>query len=53
MSIVTHDNSLKTMKIKDETHKRLTSNAAWGDSLDTILNKLMDEVDECRINHKR
>ena len=36
------------MKIKEDTHERLTSYAKWGETLDTVINKVLDELEECK-----
>jgi hypothetical protein len=39
---------VKTMKIKEDTHKRLTEYAKWGETLDTVINRVLDELEECK-----
>ena len=39
---------VKTMKIKENTHERLTAYAKWGETLDTVINRVLDELEECQ-----
>jgi len=50
MSLLATDKSgmVKTMKIKENTHERLTSYAKWGETLDTVINRVLDELEECK-----
>jgi hypothetical protein len=36
------------MKVKEDTHKRLTGYAKWGETLDTVINRVLDELEECK-----
>ena len=50
MSLLATDKSrlVKTMKIKEDTHERLTSYAKWGETLDTVINRVLNELEECK-----
>ena len=36
------------IRIGKDTHQRLLSYGQMGDTFDTLINKLLDEVDNCR-----
>jgi hypothetical protein len=38
----------KTMEIKEDTYERLTTHAKWGETLDTAINRVLDELEECK-----
>ena len=50
MSLLAAEKSglVKTMKIKEGTHERLTSYAKWGETLDTVINRILDELEDCK-----
>jgi hypothetical protein len=49
------DKMVETVKLSKNTHERLTAYAKWGETLDIVINRVLDELEDCKkgIKNKR
>ena len=45
--LVKDKESITTVKISKTTHQRLVTRGKWGETLDDILARVLDELDDC------
>jgi transcriptional regulator len=45
--------AMKTIRISDETHKRLTLRGLYGDNMDDIVKRVLDSLDKLEVQFKK
>jgi hypothetical protein len=39
--------TLKTIKVSDDNHRRLSKRGSWGETMDEIIGRVLDALEAC------